>query len=315
MRYLVTGATGFLGGELIRQLLAIGHEVTALVRRPEKAKHLQGVRLFQGDVTDRSTIAPALSAVDGVFHLAAWYEVGSRNPMAEAINVNGARNVLEEAWTAGVPRILHTSSLAVNSDTRGALVDETYRFAGEHLSEYDRTKAAAHFDVALPLARQGAPVVVVQPGVIYGPGDHSSIGQMISNWRAGKPTPHCPTAAYCWGHVEDTARGLIAALERGEPGESYILAGPAHSLLEAFAIGSDVFNVPPPRPAIPAAVLRAGATMTTPLARLVPALRAQLELLRVGPATYLGDASKAQRQLGFSPRPLRQGFTDLLAAG
>jgi nucleoside-diphosphate-sugar epimerase len=312
MRCLITGATGFLGGEVVRQLQGDGHELSALVRRPDRVKGLIGVKIVPGDVTDRASVRSSVQGMDAVLHLAAWYEVGRSNPEAVAINVEGTRHVLEEAAQAGVNRIVHTSSLAVNSDTRGRVVDESYVHTGPHLSQYDDTKARAHYEVAFPLAVSGAPIVIVQPGVIYGPGDHSAIGAMFRDWMLGKPIPHCPTASYCWGHVEDTARGLIAALDLGKVGESYIIAGPVHTLGEAFAIGAEITGRRPPGPALPASVLRAMERVVRPFARALPFLRPQLELLRVGPATYLGDSTKASMALGWSPRPLREGLGQLL---
>src|SRR5271169_3132545 len=148
MRYLVTGATGFIGGSVVRQLLAAGHQVSALVRRPSSATDLAalGVALYPGDVTDRPSLREPMRGVDGVFHLAGWYKVGARDRSpGERINVAGTRHVLESMAEAGVPRGVYTSTLAVFSDTGGRLVDETYRHAGPWLSEYDRTKWVAHY--------------------------------------------------------------------------------------------------------------------------------------------------------------------------
>ncbi len=159
MRYGITGATGFVGGALVRQLVAGGHDVVALVRDPGSAGGLRdlGVRLVAGDLSDAAAIEEACSGVDGFFHVAGWYKVGSRKP-AEGwrVNVDGTRSVLEAAKRAGVPRVVYTSTLAVNSDTGGAVVDESYRFTGKHLSVYDETKAAAH-DIALEFAAGACP--------------------------------------------------------------------------------------------------------------------------------------------------------------
>jgi nucleoside-diphosphate-sugar epimerase len=314
MHYLVTGATGFLGRTLVGLLLQENHQVTALVRDRNRASNLlgPGVVLAAGDVTDRSTVAAATAGVDGVFHLAAWYEVGRRNADAEAINVGGTRNVVEEAWKAGVPRVVYTSTLAINSDTRGLIHDETFRFDGTHISEYDRTKWMAHYEVVEPLAAKGAPVVTVQPGVVYGPGDQSGIGRLFRTWLGGRPTPLCPTAAYSWGHVEDTARGHVLAMTDGASGRSYMICGPPHSLGEAFAVAAEIMNRPPPRLRLPAGALRGGAGLAGGLARLVPALAAPAELMRTAAATYLGDSTRARVELGFTARDLRTGLAGLL---
>ena len=147
MKYFVTGATGFVGGALTRKLRESGHEVHASVRSPEKAKELEaiGVKLFKGDVTDKESMRAAMTGVDGVFHVAGWYKIGTRDKRdGERVNIQGTRNVLELIQELKIPKGVYTSTLAVNSDTHGQLVDETYHFTGKHLSEYDRTKAVAH---------------------------------------------------------------------------------------------------------------------------------------------------------------------------
>src|SRR5262245_58314674 len=169
MKYFLTGATGFIGGRIARQLRAAGHEVVALVRDPAKAAELGalGVTLGRGDVTERASMADGLRDCDGAFHVAAWYKFGARDHSeAWRVNVEGTRNVLELMRDLHIPKGVYTSTLAVFSDTRGRRVDESYRFRGRHLTEYDRTKAAAHYEVALPMIERGLPLVIVQPGVV-----------------------------------------------------------------------------------------------------------------------------------------------------
>ncbi len=152
MKYFVTGATGFIGGRVARQLVEAGHEVVALVRSPHKAKLLRalGVTIAEGDLTDKESMRAPMTGVDGVFHLAAWYKVGAKDhTMAERINVDGTRNVLELMQALAIPKGVYTSTLAVFSDTKGERVDETYRFDGSHLSEYDRTKWAKQKAVSI----------------------------------------------------------------------------------------------------------------------------------------------------------------------
>ena len=130
MKYLVTGATGFIGGCLARQLRRAGHEVAALVRNPGAAGDLEadGVSIHQGDVRDKSSLRSPMNGIDGLFHLAAWYRIGDRDRgEAYRINVDGTRNVLETSRELGVPKIVYTSTVAVSSDTGGRLVDDLHR--------------------------------------------------------------------------------------------------------------------------------------------------------------------------------------------
>lgn len=222
MKYFVTGATGFIGGRVARQLAQAGHNVHALVRDPSKAADLiaQGISVHPGDITDRGSLRRPMTEVDGVFHIAGWYKVGVRDTrMAERINIDGTRNVLEVMKELGIPKGVYTSTLAVFSDTRGRMVDETYRHNGPWLSEYDRTKWMAHYAVAEPLTHEGLPLVIVQPGMVYGPGDTSALRESLVLYLRGR-LPMTPRGTvFCWAHVDDTARAHILAMEKGRPGE------------------------------------------------------------------------------------------------
>src|SRR5215211_6617815 len=124
MKYFLTGATGFLGGVLARQLREAGHDVHASIRNPQKASELQslGVTLFPGDVTDKESMHAAMEAVDGVFHVAGWYKIGVKDKsQAERVNVHGTRNVLELMQKLRIPKGVCTSTLAINSDTHGEI--------------------------------------------------------------------------------------------------------------------------------------------------------------------------------------------------
>lgn len=309
VRYLITGATGFVGSALARQLVAARHDVHAVVRAPDRASALRelGVALHTGDVTQVGSLRDVMRGVDGVFHVAGWYEVGTRDKRAgELVNVEGTRNVLRAARELAVPKVVYTSTLAVFGDTHGRLVDESRRADGPFLSEYDRTKWRAHYEVAEPAIREGLPLVIVQPGVVYGPGDRGPFYPLWQRFLKGR-LPAVPAgSAYCWGHVDDMARGHVLAMERGRSGESYIIAGPAHTLVEAFEIASAITGLPAPRP-LPPGLLRAGARVLELLGRDAEALRV------MAGATYLGSSAKAQRELGFSTRTLEEGLRETLS--
>jgi nucleoside-diphosphate-sugar epimerase len=316
MRFFVTGATGFLGGALVRQLVSDGHQVRALVRRIDQAHDLAalGIELAAGDVTDLESMRPPMRGVDGVFHVAGWYKIGLRDRTpAERVNVGGTTNVLRLMKELGVPKGVYTSTVAINSDTGGRVVDETFRFAGRHISAYDRSKAEAH-RVAERFIADGLPLVVVQPGVIYGPGDTSGVGTMFREFLA-RTLPAIPSGtAFSWAHVDDVARGHLLAMERGVPGRSYFLAGPVHTIVEAMDLAAEITGLPAPRLKIPPRVLRGAARLMTPVDRLLtlPSRLTPESLRVIGGVTYIGSNERARRELGWEPRSLREGLTETL---
>jgi nucleoside-diphosphate-sugar epimerase len=313
MKYFVTGATGFVGGVLAKKLRKLGHDVHASVRDPEKAKDLQaiGVKLFRGDVTEKESMREGMQGVDRVFHVAGWYKIGVKDKSdGERVNVQGTRNVLELMQELNIPKGVYTSTCAINSDTRGKMVDETYHFHGKHLSEYDRTKARAH-EVAKEFIAKGLPLVIVMPGLIYGPGDTSSLRTSIIDFLNGK-LPMLPTqTAFCWAHVDDIAQGHILAMEKGVPGQAYIIAGEPYRIADAFQLASEFTGRRAPM-IVPYQIIKALSVLVKPFDSLLPESYTSEGLRVVAGVTYWGDNSKAKRELGYNPRPLREGWGETL---
>src|SRR5438067_1186934 len=272
-RYFVTGATGFIGGSVARQLRERGHQVVALARDPARAQGLAalGVEVVPGDVTNRASLQAPMTGVDGVFHLAGWYQVGARDKTpGQRINVEGTRNVLEVMRDLGVPRGVYTSTLAVNGDTHGRIVDETYTHDGPWLSEYDRTKWVAHYQVAEPMIKNGLPLVIVQPGAVYGPGDASPQGQLFRQYLSRRLAMVPRGSALCLAHVDDTARGHVLAMERGVSGQSDIIAGQPATLLEVLRLAEQITAIPAPRLHPSPALVKAVAGIAGVIERVVP---------------------------------------------
>jgi len=316
VKYFLTGATGFIGANVARQLAYAGHQVVAVVRSPEKAQDLAtlGAAIHKGDVTDKESMRGPMSAVDGVFHIAGWYKIGERDKRAGAqINIQGTRNVLELMRELKIAKGVYTSTLAVNSDTHGKLVDETYHYDGPHLSEYDRTKWAAH-KLAEQFMASGLPLVVVMPGLVYGPGDTSSVRTALIQYLQRK-LPMIPArTAFCWAHVDDIARGHILAMEKGVPGESYIIAGPASTFEDALKLAQSITGVPAPRLRVAPGALYAMSRLMSLVERVAPVpADYSAEYLRINAGvTYLGDNAKARRELDYNPRSLEEGLAETL---
>jgi nucleoside-diphosphate-sugar epimerase len=286
-----------------------GHEVNAVIRSPQKASELQslGVQLFKGDVTDKESMRAAMQGTDGVFHVAGWYKIGTKDKSdGERVNVQGTRNVLELMKELGIRKGVYTSTVAINSDTHGELKNENYHFTGKHLTEYDRTKALAHV-VAKQFIAEGLPLVIVMPGGIYGPGDTSLLRATLIDYLHGK-LPMLPSqAGITWAHVEDVARGHILAMEKGVPGETYILAGEPGTYQEVFQIASHITGKPAPR-FVSHRLFKFLSMLVKPFDSFLPESYTSEGLRIVAGPTYYADNSKAKRFLGYNPRPLSEGL-------
>jgi len=319
VRYFLTGATGFIGHSLSRQLAQAGHEVITTARRPDRGRLLVelGVEVLPGDITDKSSMREAMRGVDGVFHVAAWYKIGATEKErreAEKINVDGTRNVLELMKELKIRKGVYTSTLAVFSDTHGRLVKENYRFKGPWLTEYDRTKWKAHYEVAVPMMEERLPLVIVQPGLVYGPGDTSSVHSMLQLYVRRRLLMTPKKTAFCWSHVDDTAEAHILAMEKGKPGESYIIAGQIHTLIEAMAIAEKISGIPAPKRHPGPKMVRFLAGIMYLAGRIVrlPDIYSYEGLRSIAGVTHIGNNEKAVSELGIPLRPLEEGLRETL---
>src|SRR5260370_7799873 len=169
----------------------------------------------------------------------------------------------------GSAKGVDTGRLAVLWAAPGRVPDGADRDDGPWLAEYDYSKWLAHYQVALPMIEAGLPLVIVQPGVIYGPGDTSLIHQTwVSYLRRRLPIAPQRTA-FCWGYVDDTARGHLLAMERGVSGQTYIIAGPVHTLIEALGIAEWITGIPAPRIHPPPGLIRVMAAPMRPIDGLI----------------------------------------------
>jgi nucleoside-diphosphate-sugar epimerase len=317
----VTGGTGFIGGEVVRQLRARGDEVACLVRSPEKAGKLSelGCEIVSGDLGDERAIRDGMQGCDAVIHAAAVYEVGipaSQRPAMRAANVGGTERVLGAALEAKVPKVVYISTVGVFGNTNGRIVDESYEHPAKSFTScYEQTKWEAH-QVARRLIGEGLPCTIVQPGGVYGPGDTSSIADLLNQFLSGKmPLMPFPELGICLAHVEDTAAGILLGLDSGEPGESYIVSGPPTTIREAIGVVAEVTGRKAPKRAIPPLLMK----MMIPIGPLVGKMMGQPPNLRelissADGVTFWASNEKAARELGFQPRGLEQGLHDMLAA-
>jgi nucleoside-diphosphate-sugar epimerase len=317
-RIVVTGGAGFIGRALVRQLAARGDEIVALVRDPDRASFLAGphVRLERRDLTDVAGLVAAMAGADAVVHAAGVYRVGipaaDRPTMLDA-NLGTTERVMDAAIRAGVARMVYVSSVVIFGNTRGRIVDETYRRdpADGFVSYYDQTKWLAHLAVEERIAN-GAPIVIVQPGVVFGPGDHTGIGRNLEqSYQGTAPFIGLGGLGVSLVHVDDLAAGIVVALDRGQPGRAYVLAGHNVRFAEAMATAAAAGGRRPPRLRVPDLILRVGARLAPSqgaLFGLDPNLREIVES-SIG-VTYWASSARASAELGYAPRDLAAGFAD-----
>jgi dihydroflavonol-4-reductase len=317
MRALVTGATGFLGSHLARQLCDRGDEVRVLVRSTSDLSRLARlpVEVVEGDVTDAEAVDRAVVGTDQVFHVAAYLEFGPRDPaFMERVNVGGTEHVLGSAARHGVPAV-HVSSVASFGPTGTDALDETYWCPDEPLVAYERTKRDAHL-VARRLAADGASVRIAAPGGIYGWGDTSELAQLI---RAYVLYPivvgYMPEMTHSVVNVDDCADGLVRIAERGSDGDEFILASETITLAGWFELFCHGAGKRPPAVYVPTSALRATMPLLQRLERLgVPSAAMLRETISMATRHIAYSGAKARRELGWQPRSLAQGMDELAAA-
>lgn len=322
VRAVVTGGAGFIGLSLVRQLRARGDQVVAIVRRVGSGETLRemGCVMVEGDLASMpgEALTDALRDADALFHVAGSYRVGiaeSEHVAMYAANVVATRAVLDAAATSGVARIVHVSTVNTFGDTRGQVVDETYRRPQPptFLSYYDETKYLAHLAAEERIAA-GAPVLIAMPGLIYGPGDQSQAGGVIRQAMAGTlPVLSAGDLGGNFLHVDDAAGGMLLVLDRGVIGQSYVLGGEIATMAEVVRRAAALAGRQPPRVSTPSWLLGALAPLGSVIGPLLGDEPNLAETIRASNGvTYWASDAKARRELGYAPRDLESGLRTLI---
>jgi dihydroflavonol-4-reductase len=319
MDALVTGGTGFVGANLVRELLADRHRVRVLARRGGDRRALEGcaVDIVEGDLLDRGAVREAVAGTRRVYHVAADYRLWAADPRElYRTNVDGTRAVLEAAAEAGVERIVYTSTVgAVGIPKDGTPGDErTPVSLGDMVGAYKASKFLAE-RVADELAARGVPVVIVNPSAPVGPWDvkPTPTGQMIVDFLRGRMVGSLDTGLNLV-HVRDVARGHIDAGERGRIGARYILGNRNLSLLEIFQILAGITGIRAPRFRVPYAMAWAtGAAMegVSAITRRPP--RVSLTAVRMARKRMYFSAARAVSELALPQTPVEDALADAVA--
>ena len=316
MRALVTGATGFVGAAVARALAGAGWQVRALARTGSDRSNLKDLPLeiAEGDLADLASLERSLAGCAALFHVAADYRLGARDPKSlYRTNVEGTRNILAASRVAGVERIVYTSSVAtIGIPANGSPGDEnTMANLSDMIGHYKRSKYLAE-EVARDAARNGMPVVIVNPSTPVGPGDikPTPTGRLVLDAAAGKMPAFVDTGLNIV-HVDDVAAGHLLAYERGRSGERYILGGQDMTLREMLADIAKLVGRKPPAIRLPYATILPIAYAAEAYAWLSGRTgRITLEGVRMSRKRMFFSSGKAVSELGYRFRPPSEAFAD-----
>jgi len=312
MRAFVTGASGFVGWHLVRELIERGARVRCLVRASSPRARLEtlDVELAEGDLTDADSLQAAIDGMDTVFHCAADYRLYVPEPETMyAANVEGTRHIMQACKRAGVRRVVYCSTvgaLGLTGDDRPA--DETTPVSlAKMVGHYKRSKFLAE-RVADEAAADGLPVVIVNPSAPVGDGDvkPTATGQMIVDFLEGRMSAYVDTGLNLID-VRDVAVGHVLAAERGRIGEKYILGHRDLTLKQILDLLAGISGLPSPRVRLPHWIPMAVAGLDTGMARLLGRTpRFALDAVRLSRYKMFFDAAKAVRELGLPQTPVEQ---------
>ncbi len=316
MTVVVTGASGHLGANLVRLLLARGERVRALVHRDRRALEGLDVEVVTGDIRDPESLLAAFSGARVVYHAAAHISILLTEwDRLEAVNVRGTCNVVEACLRSSVERLVHFSSIeAFPGHTADALIDETYaRRADPGALPYARSKAAGEAAVRAGIAR-GLDALILNPTAIIGPHDHRGGAMTEAVLRLARGSlPFLVEGGFNWVDARDVAAGAIAAADGAPAGAQYILGGHWASLRDLAALIAEVTGVPAPRWIAPMWLARLGVPFITAYSHLTGrrALYTSGSLRPLRGYRHVSHA-RAARDLGYRPRPLAETIGDTI---
>lgn len=321
MTILVTGATGFVGSAVVRQLLAANEAVRVLARPRSNRSNLTDLPLeiAAGDLRDQSSLERACEGCDGLYHVAADYRLWTRNPQElYGSNVEGTRNLMTAALRTGIKRIVYTSSVAtLGLHADGQAADEDTPVTLENMiGHYKRSKFLAERVVDELVRDAGLPAVIVNPSTPVGPRDvkPTPTGRMVRDAARGRIPAYVDTGLNI-AHVDDVATGHLLAYARGVVGRRYILGGENLSLQEILTTIADICGRSPPRIKLPRLLVMPVAYISEWWAGLTdgPEPQATVDGLRMSRKKMFFTSNRARQELAYANRPAREALADAIA--
>jgi dihydroflavonol-4-reductase len=320
MKIFITGATGFIGKHLVERLAKTDHQVTCLVRDPNRARSLRelGARLVQGDVTDRTSVLEGMRGCDWVFNLANIYALWLPDKREyDRVNIDGTRNVMECALEMGVSKVIHLSTYGIWAGCRHIPFNEESPVGLYEVSDYVRTKLAGDRIAWDLYEKRGLPFVMICPGNVLGQGDNKPTGQFMSDMVNGKmPVIAFTDTIFTYVHVKDVVEAILKAAEKkGNLGERYIVANEERTIKEMMEMTAEISGVPAPRLVVPAPLAKLSAVLLTAVSRFTkrrPMMGLSVDQARTMASPLRADGSKARRELGIAYTPIRLALEEAI---
>jgi len=319
-RVFVSGATGFIGSRLVEKLAESGSIVHALYRSETKADLIRqdGVHLFKGDILDEESIESAMKGCDVAFHVAAFAGVWSKDPSRIVkLNVDGALNVIHAAANCGTRRALITSTAGILGPSDSVAVDENTPPPSSFFTTYEESKSVMEKKLG-ELSSPNPEVIIVNPTRVYGPGvlsESNGVTRMIGQYLEGKwrLIPGDGNSSGNYVHVEDVVKGHLLAMEKGTPGERYILGGENITYNQLFDLTRDIgrvnfrlFHVPLWLMLTLASMMGLWTRLTGMAPLILPGLVKKFN------HNWIVSSEKAIKELGYNPGSAHEGITDCI---
>lgn len=322
MNIFITGATGFIGTQLVRRLAQTDHKLCCLVRKTSRVNELkeQGVKLAYGDVIDKDSLLQGMKGCDWVVDLANIYSFWEPNKRAyEKVNVEGTRNVMECALKAGISKVLHVSTVGIYDKPKDSPFTEESPVGAVRFSEYSRTKYQGDLVAWEFYEKKRLPLLMIYPGAVLGPGDPKATGKYIDDLINRRlPARVFEDSVITCVHVKDVAETIVRALEKqNNIGEKYLVGNNRLSFGEINQIISEISGVRLPRLSLPSFLVTLNAFFLTQVANIVKKppfwgmSKDQIGIMKEG---FRFDGTKAERELGITYTSVRVALEEAIAS-
>jgi dihydroflavonol-4-reductase len=322
MKILVTGASGFIGSQLVRRLKQTDHQVFCLVRKTSNIRLLEelGVSLIIGDVTDQNSLVQGMKGCDWVMNLANVYSFWEPDKRVfTLVNLEGTRNIMESALQTNISKIIHVSTVVIYGKPQDIPFTEESQVGSVRFSEYSRTKYMGDQIAWEYYQKKGLPLVVIYPAAVLGPGDPKATGKYIQNLIHRRlPATVFDYSFFTFVHVRDVAEAILRAAEKeNNIGQKYIIGKYQLIFGEINRMVSEISGVPLPKIHLPDLLTMINAHLLTALANLIkkpPLWGMAIDQMRVMKEGVRADGSKAERELGLNYTPIKVALEETIAS-